>query len=298
MRLSKLIVPLLIILCGGWLVPQAQADISNAAVLYLRIAPGARAAGMGEAYVALSDDATSTHWNPAGLGAYPLADSWVEAKVPVRLRPISSVTAIKVGSGNDYTAYEVWALTPLGLARFDYKDWYLDEKFTTKTSQTVQEIVSSYFGIEDEERLADMIAKVAQSNNRESYESLTELAAQILTVVPDSNQYADRARLESRLDTLLAAYQLCRVNWSRVDEIKDALREGLRDSTFSQVELDRLTIAVEKSLTRFIPEELTIPYSVNYQGELTALASSGDHLLVGTNHGLAVYNGKRWRTFT
>ncbi|MFH1687610.1 MAG: PorV/PorQ family protein, partial [bacterium] len=152
--------------------------------------------------------------------------------------------------------------------------------------------------IEDEERLADMIAKVAQSNNRESYESLTELATQILAVVPDGSQYSERARLESRLDTLLAAYELCRVNWSRVDEIKDALREGLRDSTFSQVELDRLTIAVEKSLTRFIPEELTIPYSVNYQGELTALASSGKHLLVGTNHGLAVYNGKRWRTFT
>ncbi|MBN1782770.1 PorV/PorQ family protein [bacterium] len=41
--------------------------ISEGAVLFLMISPGARAAGMGEAFVALSDDATASFWNPAGL---------------------------------------------------------------------------------------------------------------------------------------------------------------------------------------------------------------------------------------
>ena len=41
--------------------------VSNAAVLFLMISPGARAAGMGEAFVALADDATAVYWNPAGL---------------------------------------------------------------------------------------------------------------------------------------------------------------------------------------------------------------------------------------
>ncbi len=41
--------------------------VSQAAVLFLLISPGARAAGMGEAFVALSDDATAAYWNPAGL---------------------------------------------------------------------------------------------------------------------------------------------------------------------------------------------------------------------------------------
>ena len=41
--------------------------ISQAAVPFLLISPGARAAGMGEAFVALSDDATAAFWNPAGL---------------------------------------------------------------------------------------------------------------------------------------------------------------------------------------------------------------------------------------
>ena len=68
MKSSKLVVLLLTLLLVAAWAGQSWADISNAAVLFLRIAPGARAAGMGEAYVAIADDATATHWNPAGLG--------------------------------------------------------------------------------------------------------------------------------------------------------------------------------------------------------------------------------------
>ncbi|HHS12439.1 MAG TPA: type IX secretion system outer membrane channel protein PorV [bacterium] len=41
--------------------------VSESAVLFLLISPGARASGMGEAFVAVADDATAVHWNPAGL---------------------------------------------------------------------------------------------------------------------------------------------------------------------------------------------------------------------------------------
>ena len=41
--------------------------VSQAGVLFLKISPGARPSGMGEAFVALSDDATATWWNPGGL---------------------------------------------------------------------------------------------------------------------------------------------------------------------------------------------------------------------------------------
>jgi len=40
---------------------------SEAAVPFLLITPGARASGMGEAFVSIADDATATYWNPAGL---------------------------------------------------------------------------------------------------------------------------------------------------------------------------------------------------------------------------------------
>ncbi|MDZ7343848.1 MAG: PorV/PorQ family protein [candidate division KSB1 bacterium] len=39
----------------------------SSGVLFLLIAPGARPAGMGEAFVAVADEATATYWNPAGL---------------------------------------------------------------------------------------------------------------------------------------------------------------------------------------------------------------------------------------
>ncbi|MFC1553717.1 PorV/PorQ family protein [candidate division KSB1 bacterium] len=41
---------------------------SEATALFLLIAPGARAGGIGEANVALANDAYATFWNPAGLG--------------------------------------------------------------------------------------------------------------------------------------------------------------------------------------------------------------------------------------
>ncbi len=41
--------------------------VSEAAVLFLLISPNSRAGGMGEAAVALADDAAASYWNPAGL---------------------------------------------------------------------------------------------------------------------------------------------------------------------------------------------------------------------------------------
>lgn len=41
--------------------------VSESAVLFLLISPGARPAGMGEAFVGLADDATAVYYNPAGL---------------------------------------------------------------------------------------------------------------------------------------------------------------------------------------------------------------------------------------
>jgi hypothetical protein len=41
--------------------------VSEAAVIWLLISPGSRPAGMGEAFVALADDASACWWNPAGL---------------------------------------------------------------------------------------------------------------------------------------------------------------------------------------------------------------------------------------
>lgn len=95
------------------------ANISEAAVLFLRIASGARPAGMGEAFVAVADDATATHWNPAGLGRYPLSELWLDVPLPSdRTLADFAVLENDVPEMN-YTHYDIWALagSTAGFAR-------------------------------------------------------------------------------------------------------------------------------------------------------------------------------------
>lgn len=70
-------------------------------LLSLRLGAGARAAGMGDAYVSLADDATSAYWNPAGLAAVERTDftlmhqEWIST---VRMETASLAHATNLGN--------------------------------------------------------------------------------------------------------------------------------------------------------------------------------------------------------
>jgi hypothetical protein len=66
-------VVIVIALMGIALFPVGEA-LAQTAALSLAIPPTARANAMGEAYVALADDASAAWWNPAGLGFLPKKD--------------------------------------------------------------------------------------------------------------------------------------------------------------------------------------------------------------------------------
>ncbi len=57
----------LLLFFSGVFISQNVFAQSEATVQFLLITPGARATGMGEAFVSIADDATATYWNPAGL---------------------------------------------------------------------------------------------------------------------------------------------------------------------------------------------------------------------------------------
>lgn len=59
---------LIALLAGVGAARTATAQIGGAAVVFLQIEPDSRAAGMGNAGVALADNAYGIFWNPAGLG--------------------------------------------------------------------------------------------------------------------------------------------------------------------------------------------------------------------------------------
>ncbi len=57
-----------LLLVASFATAPARAQIGGAAVVFLMIEPDSRAAGMGNAGVALADNANASFWNPAGLG--------------------------------------------------------------------------------------------------------------------------------------------------------------------------------------------------------------------------------------
>ena len=296
MKTSRLTAVLLALVMTIGLAADSMADISSAAVLFLRIAPGSRAAGMGEAFVAIADDATATHWNPAGLGNYPLSDNWIQAEIPAEFAPISQIATLQVGGDRSYLDYEIWAITSKGLARYDNKDWSSYEVFSTRTDETVGDKVRQYFNIADDQKLSHTIERVAAANSRRTLEDISALRDRVLEVVPED--YDNRDQVVMDADSLVACYNLCRINWDRVDELEKRLEDGLKDETMSDTESDRVAVALERSRTRFLPEELKIPYAALFDEQPTSLASSGSSLLIGSSDGLARYTGSNWQIVT
>ena len=292
MNLRRLLLAALTVVFGLIPVSEALANISNAAVLFLRIAPGSRAAGMGEAYVAIADDATATHWNPAGLGSYPLSDTWIETDIPTAFRPLKGFAPLSTGGSRNYLDYDIWAITPQGLIRYNNKRWNTEEVFGTRTDETVGQIVKNYFRTNDETRLSAIAGRVAALNNEGSYAEMEALRDSILSAIPET--YDSRATVVQDMDSLLAAYPLCRVNWTKVQEARDRLKDGLKDGSLNDTECDRLAVSLERARNRLLPEELRIPYSALFSNEPTAIASTGEILLVGSSDGLARFNGKNW----
>lgn len=67
MKKSAIIISLIFMSVGMSNAMFSKDDAGTASAQFLTLGVGARAAGMGESYTAISDDATAIYWNPAGL---------------------------------------------------------------------------------------------------------------------------------------------------------------------------------------------------------------------------------------
>jgi len=119
----------------------ASADRTRGGVLFLLIGPGARATGMGEAFVAIADDPTATYWNPAGLGNYPLSSQWIDFGMPQGDR-IRAIATEKTGVIDiDYRTYDIWAATDSGLFVRKGKKWLGGEEYTTSEEESMLDVL-------------------------------------------------------------------------------------------------------------------------------------------------------------
>ncbi|MCD6097827.1 PorV/PorQ family protein [bacterium] len=159
------IVILLVVLTA--LFSSASADLRQSAVLFLMIHPGARPTGMGESFVALSDDPTATYYNPAGLGRYPLSSSWYEFEFDHPEEQIIALALIKSGRVEiDYRKYDMWVATENSLYKHTSKGWNKELIYVTGEDEHLTEILKRLFPSLSEEQIKSSIFSRIVNHNK------------------------------------------------------------------------------------------------------------------------------------
>ncbi len=279
--------------------PGVFAGVSTSAVLFLRIAAGARAAGMGEAFVAVADDATATHWNPAGLGNYPLSSKWFEVAIPDGLRPFKKVTFYQNDASEiDYNKYDIWAISEKGLVRYSRNKWYRGDIIETRAEQSAESILRDYTGLQSEDfdaRVVGLMNIIGEANNDYPRSEIDSIESEVMAHIPDD--YDARDEIENGFFALKAAYNQCLIDWERFKRIGVEFRNAIKDSTLSKSEVEKLLFTVEKTKKRILAEEIIVPFVVNFEGQLTDIASDKKYLWITSDSGLYRYDRKGWRHF-
>lgn len=295
--------------------PVCWADVSRSAVLFLRIAAGARAAGMGEAFVAISDDATATHWNPAGLGVYPLTSTWLEYPLPPRYEMIGKYEQFGPGwedyrsdlpqfelksialLRNDipelnYKRYDVWVISDFDLFRLYRSKWFNYEEYSTSAGESLESILRKYSQVGDEEKIKRMKEITAGFNNPVSKDFLIILKERVL-----SRSIEAEGAMASLWEELLSAWDRCLLMPKNLLSLVDRINNFLSDDSLTSEETEEISSLLPQVIMRRLPETVKIPYRVLFSDTLTSIASEGKLLWIGSKDGLFSFDGKRWKGY-
>ncbi len=238
-----------------------QAGVSDAAVLFLRIAAGARAAGMGEAFVAIADDATTTHWNPAGLGMYPLSSEYHTFKVGED--PYISNLALKVLKGDvdeDFSeTRKGFEFTSKGIFRAVNGQRLAYEEFEVDKDESVLYFVLSSVSSNERETLKMAVRAVAQQNTGLTFEEINRQRKRLI-------DYYDSDKKESEIndyfEKMVANWQELRVKKESVDFLKEKIDFALEDNEISEKEYGEIMLVVDKAAEPGRPQMVKVPYSL------------------------------------
>ena len=288
---------LMVLLLGMTIIinSESRADVSRSGVLFLRIAAGARAAGMGEAFVAISDDATATHWNPAGLGLYPLTSAFLEYPFPSGFKAKSIALLRNDIPEINYKRYDIWALSDLDLVRLSKGKWSNCENYTTSFGESVESIIRKYSQEKDEERVKKMVETTASFNNSVSKDSLETLKDKVLGSLPQNSE--SFTNLSSSWKSVLEAWDKCLLNSKELSNLADRVSDFLSDDSLSSEEVEQISSSLPQTISKRLPQTLKIPYQVLFPDTLTSIASEGNLLWVGTKKGLFVFDRKQWKRY-
>ncbi len=269
----------------------AQA-VSNAAVIYLRVAAGARQAGMGEAFVSIADDATATYWNPAGLGNAPLAGKLEEVVLPSDHGEITDAVTIEGPGGES----ETWVLAGSQLLMYDGKTWHTGKDYMTSSDQTLTDFLRTIISTDNQEQLQLMAKKVVASNCPVPPEQIDQFIENVRKSVPAD--YGEMDDLNRGLDSMKAGFGMCLLNAERFRDLQRKLADGLKDSVLTKEEMDKITFSLDRAVLRFLPSRLMVPYSAGIDANMICLGSVGRYLWVGTDDGVYRRSGALWARYS
>lgn len=293
-RFRNFAVCALIIALGASLMPQEAAAQVNAGVLFLRIPTGARAAGMGGTFVALADDATATHYNPAGLGAYPLNTDWSEYPMPVAGKVIDAVALRNGLPFENFQGYDLWILTDQGLRVFRIDGGEADRiKLETENVGSLGAAIRRYapFLSEDD---ADAIARQSVSAQAGiSSQEMEGFVTRLTGAMPEN--YRERTTLENVGREFRVAFNEGRIDTEHLVELRAAIAALPESGPISdETQLDRARFAMERSISPILPSSINVKLTDLLRSPINAIAGDGEILYVAAGNGVVSFDGNRW----
>ena len=239
---------------------EAFAGVSDAAALFLRIAAGARAAGMGEAFVAIADDATATHWNPAGLGRYPLTSEFHVIKVTDD--EAMREKAQKILSGNvsdDYSeTIGQFAFRKGNIVRVTESGEERFIEYEIDPDMSVIQYIAVNTRTDDRDLLKAGVRAIAEENTGVTFEQINLQRKRLLKFLNG----AQTTEINRLFETIVANWQNLKIVPESILFLEEKLGfvladEQLAPDEYSQV-IETLTSVSKKSR----PRTVKIPYKV------------------------------------
>ena len=263
LRMRRFLVLLLIVIMwGGFFASEAQSAVSDAAVLFLRIAPNARAAGMGEAFVAIADDASTSHWNPAGLGEYPLAHNWYQFKLTddTHLRGLAQQALTGKLAANFFEKFASWQIKGNEISRFVDSAWISYEQINIDTSRTVLANLSRMAFSADKEKFKLAVRLVCLANTGIAFDDINSLRLQLLATAGKDVQAGEK--INAMFEKMVIFWQDLRFKTGAFPAVSEKVAGAIADKAITAEELSDIETTIAGCETTSRSQQIRVPYSV------------------------------------
>jgi hypothetical protein len=257
-----LVLLLITSLWGVFFASEAQSAVSDAAVLFLRIAPNARAAGMGEAFVAIADDASTSHWNPAGLGEYPLAHNWYQFKLTddTHLRELAQQALTGKLAPNFFEKFASWQIKGNEISRFVDSAWISNEQINIDTTRTVLANLSRMTFSADKEKFKLAVRSICLTNTGIAFDDINNLRLQLLAIAGKDAQAIQK--INTMFEKMVIFWQDLRFNKDAFPAVTEKVAGTIADKAISAEELGDIETAIAGCETVSRTQQIQVPYSV------------------------------------